>query len=120
MPWGYFKTFLEGGPAKVSVPKNKGSNFMFKDPSPVVGTLPEKIQFFLKGPGGRPQSHPSETHQMDNRMNYIPLRHEIPQDQIVDCETCISLEHETGAQHRVTLDIAFVATLFVTSIDKEL
>jgi hypothetical protein len=43
LPWGKFKDFLEGQQIKIAVPKNEGTNYWFKEKSPVIGTLPAPI-----------------------------------------------------------------------------
>jgi hypothetical protein len=76
MPWQYFKDFLEGSEVKVAVPKQSGSNQMFKGTAPVFLTASQEI--VLKKYG---KEVTRETDQMRKRIRYFKLSYQVPEDQ---------------------------------------
>ena len=75
MPWSYFKNFLEGAWVKVSIPKNKGGNEVFKGTAPVLMTAPGEVTLQRYG-----REVVAETAQMRKRIKYFTLHWQIPEE----------------------------------------
>ena len=99
MCWSYFKNFLEGGRCKVARPKNRGGNCYFEDSAPVFMTAPAEVKLFQRG-----VEVTGETKQMRQRIHYLYLTEQIPDEQreevLKNCAHCsarLYLEGRTPA-----------------------
>ena len=95
MPWSYFKNFLEGGSVKVSKPKNRGGNSVWKGTAPVFLTAPAEVKLFRKG-----YEVEAETKQMRKRIQYFFLAAQIPEHLVVEvlnhCGHCFARLYVEG------------------------
>lgn len=81
LAWSKFKTFMEGSPVRVAVPKTQGSNYTFETDSPVLGTSPTIIAHKIS----------SETQQMNSRVTYFTFYHFFDPDtcpKLKECQKC--------------------------------
>ena len=76
MPWQYLKDFLEGFEVKVAVPKQNGSNQVFKGTAPVFLTAAQEVTLRKYG-----KEVAKETEQMRKRIMYFTLFYQVPEDQ---------------------------------------
>lgn len=84
--WGYFKTFLEGGPLTVACPKNRGGNQEFKSDAPVFLTASQEVSLWR---GKKVDEY--ETEQMRSRIKYRKLTHEFKKEdrrEAIPCAHC--------------------------------
>ena len=100
MSWGYLKNFLEGGSIPVARPKNRGGNELFSGTAPVLMTAPQEVTLKRYG-----KEVLKERNQMDARILYRYLQHEIAEEDRQEVTTyCGHCTAKVFLEGKATLD----------------